>query len=148
MNKIEKQIKDTYEKAFYDIIDETVNSDKPDYDWIVKLYIEIKNRLLKYVKKQSKVYEQINDNFDIKIFRQLIENDVFNQNAMLQLIEKTFYWINKLQSPARDESTNESKNKILSSSPEKIVSTFIREVNKCLDYIDEDMINFFTPNKK
>ena len=54
MNSIKNQIQEMYEKAFYDVIDENVNSDKPDYDWIVNLYTEIKNRLLRYVKKDSK----------------------------------------------------------------------------------------------
>ena len=54
MNSIEKQIRDTYEKAFYDSIDNEINSKNPDYDWIVSLYSEIKNRIIKYVKKTSR----------------------------------------------------------------------------------------------
>ena len=35
MSKIENQIKEMYEKVFYEIIDETVSSDNPDYVWII-----------------------------------------------------------------------------------------------------------------
>ena len=37
-DEIEKQIKVEMKKAFFDLIDNTVNSEKPDYEWITKLY--------------------------------------------------------------------------------------------------------------
>jgi hypothetical protein len=51
MNKLENQIKEMYHKAFYDIIDETIASNSPNYEWIVNLYIEIKQRLIRYILK-------------------------------------------------------------------------------------------------
>ena len=40
MNALENQIKEMYHKAFYDIIDETIASNSPNYEWIVNLYAE------------------------------------------------------------------------------------------------------------
>jgi len=144
---INEQIKQMYAKAFYDIIDETINSDKPDYDWIVSLYTEIKERIIKYIRKDCKVYKQIDDDFDIKLFKQMIEYDVFNYESLLKLINNTFYWIKHLQAPIRDEMTEEAKQRILNSQPEKMVSTFIKEVNTCLDILDEDLINYIKKEK-
>lgn len=148
MSALEKQISDMYNKAFYDIIDETINSEKPDYNWIVNLYSEIKSRLLKYIKKDSKTYKQIDEQFDIILFRQTIENNVFDMDSLLRLVNTTYYWIKMLQAPIRDESTEQSKNSILTAKPEKMVSTYIREVNKCLDYLDEDLIKFLEMSKE
>ena len=39
---MESQIKDVYYKAFFDAIDETINSKEPDFEWITRLYNEIK----------------------------------------------------------------------------------------------------------
>ena len=142
MNSIEKQIRDTYEKAFYDSIDNEINSKNPDYDWIVSLYSEIKNRIIKYVKKTSKTYKQIDEEFDIELFRQMIENDVFNMDSLLNLINNTYKWVEQLQAPIRDAESRESKQRVLSTSPDKLVSTFIKEVNKCIDFLDEDFLNF------
>jgi hypothetical protein len=142
MNRIETQIKEMYQKAFYDIIDETIASKNPDYEWIVSLYAEIKNRLIRYIKKESKTYNQIDEQFDVTIFRQMIENDVFNVDSLFKLINMTFYWIETLQSPARDQTTKEAKDMVLNASPEKMVSTFIKEVNGCIDLLDEDFENF------
>jgi len=142
MNSIEKQIKEMYEKAFYDVIDETINSKNPDYEWIVNLYKEIKNRLIGYVSKDSKNYELIDSQFDIQLFKQMIENDVFNMESLEKLVNTTFYWVEKLQAPQRDSETREAKQRVFSTQKDKMVSTFIKEVNKCIDTLDKDLNNF------
>ena len=136
---MEKQIKENYHKAFYDLIEENINSEKPDLDWIVRLYGEIKERLSSYIKKNMKVKQQILDDFDIEFFKHLISNDVFDFESMIKLINTTFDWILKLQAPIHDTSTNEAKKLILNSDPKKIVPIFIREVHICLDQIDNDL---------
>jgi hypothetical protein len=138
---MEKQIKDIYYKAFCDKINETINSDKPDFDWIVLLYKEIKQRILVLVTPNSKTYNDIDQSFDIILFEQMIKNNVFNNTDMIQLVSNSYFWINKLQAPIRDTETNESKNKVLQSDHSKIVSVFIIEVNKCIDNIIEDLQN-------
>ena len=95
MNEIDGQIRETYNKVFYEIIDETVNSKEPDYDWIVRLYAEIKHRLIKFIKVDSKVYKQIDDDFDIELFKQMIMNDVFNAESLFKLVNNTFNWVKK-----------------------------------------------------
>ena len=142
MNTIDEQIKEMYTKVFYEIIDETVSSDKPDYVWILKLYSEIKERLIKFIKKDSKVYKQIDEEFDIELFKQMIENGVFDNNSLLKLITTAFYWVKFLGAPIRDKIIDDSKQRVLSSEPGKIISTFIREINMCIDYTDEDIIKF------
>jgi hypothetical protein len=145
---MEKQITETFYKAFYDSIESTVRSDKPDYDWIVKLYTEIRDRLCRYFKKDSKTYIQINNSFDIPLFKQMIENDVFDGNSLIKVIDTTYYWIEQLQAPIRDESTRESKNKVLSiTDPYKVIPCFIVECNTCLDLFDIDMYKHLTNNK-
>lgn len=62
---IEKQIKDTFYKVFSDNINNTINSESPDYDWIITLYKEIKQRLLKLIKKDSPTYKHIHESFDV-----------------------------------------------------------------------------------
>lgn len=141
INSIEKQIHDNFSKAFYELIDETVSSEKPNYKWIVELYIEIKHRLIRYLKKGSPTYKKLDEDFSVELFKQMIENDVFDAGSMLKLINITYDWIQNLQAPDRDDETDQSKNRVLSSG-EKIVSTFIREVNHCIDNLDKDFIDY------
>jgi len=141
MSFLKKQIKENFYKAFCDSINDTVNSNNPDFDWIVELYKEIKQRLLKYKKKDSKSYNSINESFDVDLFEQMIKNKSFNENSMIKLIDITYYWIKQLQAPVRDKYTNESKMKVINSESNKRISTFIIEVNMCLDNIEEDIEN-------
>lgn len=145
---IDIQIKQMYEKAFYDIIDEAVNSDKPDYEWILRLYSEIKGRLMKYIKPESKVYKKLDEEFDISLFKQMIENNVFNADSMVKLVNTTYYWIKFLGAPVRDDEVEKSKERVLTSESTKIVSTFVKESNQCIDYIEEDIINYIQLTKK
>ena len=67
-SEIEKQINEQMKKAFFDIINQNILSDKPDYEWLVSLYSELKERLLRILKKDSKTYKQIDSAFDIELF--------------------------------------------------------------------------------
>jgi hypothetical protein len=147
MSDIEKQVRDTYYQAFYDSIDETVNSKSPDYEWIVRLYLDIRDRLLRYIKKGTDTYRIIDDQFDEKLFEQMITNDVFDKQSMIALINGSFNMVLRLEAPERDKATLESRQRVFESEPQKIVSTFIREINQCLDLIDVDFINLFAEKK-
>jgi len=142
MNRIEEQIKDNMRKAFFDIIDQTVNSDKPDYDWIVKLYTELRDRLLSFLRKDGKLYKELNESFDIPLFKQMIENDVFDLESMVKLVNNMFNWILKLQAPARDTETSEAKSRVFNSEPTKMISTFLKEVHICIDKMEDDMLEY------
>ena len=137
MEQIEKQIRENYHKSFYDLIEESINSEKPDLDWIIRLYEEIKNRLLSYIKKNQKIRQQINEDFDVDFFKHLISNDVFDFESMTKLINSTFDWVLKLQAPIHDNSTNERRKLVLNSETKKIVPIFIKEIHLCLNQIDE-----------
>ena len=140
---IEKQIQEQMKKAYFNLIDDTINSEKPDYEWVTSLYKEIRNRLCKTVRKDSKTYNKIIEEFDIELFNQMITNDVYDQNSFLLLVNNTFGWIEKLQAPFRDEFTRESKNRVLSSDPKNFISTFLKEIHDCLDNIDYDIEKYF-----
>lgn len=140
---MEEQIEKTMKKAFYDLIDEN-SGDKPDYDWLVRLYVEMKEMILKYLKKDSRVYQSIEATFDVELFSQMIRADVFSAESMLKLVNNTFFWIKELGAPARDETTDKAKERVLSSTPEKMISTFLREVHQCLEEYHRDMTNYIT----
>jgi len=145
VERMEKQIREQMNKAFFDLIDEKVNSEKPDYEWITKLYQEIRDRLCGFLNKDSKTRKKIMEEFDVDLFNQMITNDVFDQESLLKLVNNTFYWIEKLQAPVRDETTNESKKRVLNSisaDPTKIISNFLKETHTCIDMIEIDFENY------
>jgi len=142
-DEIENQIKVQMKRAFFNLIDDTVNSEKPDYVWITNLYTELRDRLCCFTRKDSKSYLKIIEEFDVELFNQMITNDVFDQNSFFKLVNNTFGWIEKLQAPMRDEFTRESKNRVLLSDPKNFISTFLKEIHTCLDNLELDMENYF-----
>lgn len=141
MEEIEKQIEKTMKQAFYDLIDQNCSS-TPDYNWLERLYLEMKMMMLKYLKKDTKVYKAIDESFDEVLFSQMIRADVFSMSSMLKLVNNTFYWLKEVGAPARDQSINEAESRVLSSDPKKMISTFLKEVHICLDVYDSDMRNY------
>jgi heme oxygenase len=144
--ELEKQIEETMKKAFCDLIDERIQTDKPDIDWLINLYIEIKNRLLSFLRKDSKTYKTLDNDLDTKLFKQMVENNVFDTNSFIKLVDTVYYWIEYLQAPIRDVETNESKKKVLKSDSSKFISTFITEVHVCIDNIEQDIKEFYKNN--
>ena len=143
MTTIEEQIQTEMRNAFFNLIDENVNSKTPDYDWITRLYEEIKIKLLSFLpNKNGKTYKQLEVDFDVDLFKQMLENDVFNQESMIKLVNNTFDWILKLEAPVRDKDTIEAKNRVFNSAPEKIISTYLKEVHGCIEQIEFDIIEF------
>ena len=138
---MEEQIEKTMKRAFYDLIDSNCSCVPPDYDWLERLYKELKSMILMYLKKDSKVYKTIDESFDEELFSQMIRADVFSMESMLKLVDNTFYWIKELGSPARDQDTDDAKSKVLSSGAEKMISTFLKESHQCLDNYHTDMRN-------
>ena len=142
MTRIEEQIELNMKNAFFDLIDQNVNSETPDLNWISVLYQEIKFKLLSFLpNKNGKVYKQLDSDFDVDLFKQMIENDVFNFESMLKLINNTFSWILKLQAPIRDTSTIEAKSKVLNADPKKIISVYLKEVHNCIEQIEKDIMD-------
>lgn len=145
--KIAEQIEKNMKQAFYDLIDQNTNSENPDFDWIVNLYVEIKEKLMHYLKKDSDTYKSVDESFDVEIFSQMIRNDVFSQESMIKLVDNTFYWIKYLGAPYRDNDIDNSKKKVLESPLNKIISVFLKEVHQCITFYDEDMEQFFKQQK-
>ena len=145
MERIERQINEQFHKAFYDVIAEAVSSEPPNVEYIVRLYTEIRNRLASMVKPSGRTYQQIHREFDVDFFRQLLEHGVFDGNSLLGLVHTTFKWIQSLQTPARDASTEAAKQRVLQSGTTmaEVVPVYIREAHGCLDTLEQDLKEFF-----
>ena len=143
---MEDKIKETYQRAFFDLLEERVSDKEPAYDWIVKLYDEIKNKLIRILSKDSRLRKNIDDSMDIKLFEQMIKNNAFDGDDFYKLINFVFDTCNKLQSPKRDEYTKNKRNEVLNimkngGTYAKIMVSFIKNANICIDFIYEDLHN-------
>jgi hypothetical protein len=147
MEKIEEQIKNTYEKAFFDLLEEKVKQEPPDYNWITKLYAEIKDKLTKLLKNTSSLHKEMNESLDVQLFDQMIRNNAFNGVDFYNLILYVFEKIKQFGSPQRDQECDEKRDEIFelmknNATFAQIVPVFIKNSNFCIDKIYEDMHYF------
>jgi len=154
MERIHQQIRDNFEKAFFDLLKQKVAEDPPDYEWLVRLYTEIRDKLCKLVKRDSSMWKDMQEKLDPDFFKQLITNKVFDGKSMYGLICYTFGLCLELGSPARDCDTKVMRDEVISlaQTPEgtfaNIVPLYIKNINKCIDLIYEDIHKLLNPNKQ
>ncbi len=144
MERIHSQIKETYHKAFFDLLQQKVEQDPPDYNWISKLYLEIRIKLTKLLKPTSTLRIEIEESMDPVIFNQMMRNNAFNGTDLFNLISYTFEKIKQLGSPERDLFTDQKKIEIFdlmknNGTFAQIVPLFFKNANICVDFIYEDM---------
>ena len=144
LNSLNQQMDTQFKKAFFDLLEEKVREEPPDYDWITRLYQEIRTRLSSLLREDSKTRKEIEDSMDVELFRQMIENKAFGAVELYNLIEHVFELCKKLGSPARDNEVDKSKFQVLglmknNGTFAQIVPLFIKNVNECIDNIYKDL---------
>jgi len=104
-------------------------------------YETIVNRLTQTTR--LKTAERIRTEFDVDLFRQMVENNAFGGTSMLGLVNTTFDWIKRLHCPVRDTEADKAKAIVMGCTEMRtVVPQYIEQVTKCLDYMDEDMAEF------
>ena len=110
---MENEIKETYHKAFYDLLEEQINNEPVNIDWLCKLYSEIREKLCNLIPKKTILKIEIEEVLDVDLFKQMIKHKVFDGPELLKLINFVFDCILRLQSPQRDTKTNEMRKEVL-----------------------------------
>lgn len=140
MERLQKQIRDNYLKAFNAVVEQSIVDEQ--FDFIVRLYDEIRQRIAAQIPRRVDLHAEIVEHMDVTIFRQLLENHHFGGADMVQLIEYVFGWLVRLQAPVRDRSTAAKKAEVLASVQTetfgKIVVKFLRATHGILDEIEAD----------
>ena len=143
---MEEQIKTQMNKAFWDLVDEKIAKDL-DVVWLIRLYAELPKRLTRWLRPGKSLQIEITKAYDVKFFEQKVKNGAFDQMELLSLINMTFDYVRKIQSPQRDSDLDLSKNEVLKYMEEKdatfgkTVAKFLKSIHTALDNVEEDMQN-------
>jgi hypothetical protein len=138
IDAINKQIKTQMHFAYNDIVRTAL--DNCNYEFIGKLYAEIRDSLCNFVKKDGKTYQKIHEDFDVDWMKELMKNKQLSNDHLHGIVHMTFGWVLKMQAPFRDLETEAAKQRVLNGfDGEEIVPSYINEVHKCLNFIEHDI---------
>lgn len=145
IDRLNQQLKEQFHAAFYDVIAEAVSSDPPNHEYIVRLYTEVRDRIAAVVKPDGPSYKRIHEQFDVPFFEQLLRTNNFSEESMMGLINTTFGWIAQLQTPRRDSELEAAKQRVIAAGTTMgdMVPVYIREVHTCMDWVEEELLEFF-----
>ena len=147
VERLNKQVEDTMKRAFFDLLEQKVASNPPDYEWLTRLYTEIRDKLTRLLKSTSKTRKHIEEQMDPEFFHQLISNNVFEPKSFYALVCFVFEQIKLMCSPGRDKETDEKLQEILdhfnsgNATFATMVPMFIKNANYCIDNIYLDIQN-------
>ena len=142
---LESEVSATYKKAFFDLLEQKVAADPPDYDWLTRLYEEIRGKLLILLRTGSDLHTEISESMDVDLFKQMISNKAFDPADLSNLVSYVFAKCKQLCSPARDEDTDAKLQEIVDHMATgkatfvTVVPMFIRNANHCIDTIYDDI---------
>ena len=145
VNRLTEQVKETYKKAFFDLLEEKVGASPPDYEWLTRLYGEIRTKLITLLREGSELRNEIEESMDCDFFKQLISHNVFSPENFYALIRYVFEKCKQLGSPARDAEVDIKLQEIVDfvdsgdATFATLVPLFIKNANECLDTIYEDV---------
>jgi len=138
IDAINEQIKTQLHFAYNDIVRTAL--DNCDYEFIGKLYAEIRDSLCNFVKKDGKTYQQIHEDFDVDFLTELMKNKQLSVDHLFGMTHMTFTWIKNMQAPFRDKETEAAKQRVLKGiDAEDIVPAYLNEVHNCLNNIENDI---------
>lgn len=146
-SRIERQFQEAMHRAWRDLLQQKVAEDPPDYDWIVRLYKEVRDRLSIYYRIGSENYLEIYTKMDADLFEQMIRNNAFQGAEFFGLINYSFEKCLLLGSPARDQDTKAKRDAVFlalnrGATFAELVPLYFLNINQCIDKIDEDMRQF------
>ena len=141
---IRDQIENTYTEVWATLLHDKVKQNPPDFEWIVRLYKEIRYKLTYFLKQNSPMRNSIEESLDVELFDQMIRNGAFQGPEFYNLVNYIFDTTLKLGSPARDNDVKKLREEILTALSNKatfaeLVPLFFINSNKAVDWVHKDL---------
>uniref|UniRef100_A0A6T7QZ90 Ubiquitin-like domain-containing protein n=1 Tax=Hanusia phi TaxID=3032 RepID=A0A6T7QZ90_9CRYP len=112
LEEVKAKVELNMRKAFYDLLENALNPEKPDHEWIVRLYAEMRDRLCALTPRRQDIREEIHEKMDVSLFQQMLTNNAFEVVDLQNLVGFTFARLQLLCSPARDDEIKERRRQL------------------------------------
>jgi len=145
MQAFEEQIRQQMRQAFFDVLEQKLASEPPDYEWVIKLYVEIRERIGSLTPNRQDFQAELKEQMDSDLFAQMLRNNAYDATQLHNLVHFVFGRIEFLEAPARNASTRA----LLATLDQELqkpgckfstfVPLFIRHAHTKLDEIEQDI---------
>lgn len=145
MQALEEQIRQQMRQAFFDVLEQKLAHEPPDYEWVIKLYEEIRERIASLTPNRQDFQAELREQMDHELFAQMLRNNAYEPTQLHNLVHFVFGRIEFLEAPARNQSTRA----ILASLDQELqkpgckfstfVPLFLRHAHTKLDEIEQDI---------
>ncbi|RAL38723.1 hypothetical protein DM860_002701 [Cuscuta australis] len=110
-SNIMTKLRHTMEKAFWDGVIDSVNQDKPDYSWVLKLIKEVRDELCKISPLSWR--QDIVESIDIDIISQMLTAGILDMDYLGRILEYSLMMLQKLCAPDDEDELKASHQKLL-----------------------------------
>ena len=148
MERVEKQIKQQFYKAFNDVLTQSLLGEDPDWNWLVRLYSELRDRLCQLTPRRTDIHQEIKESMDVELFSQMIRHDAFKPDDMWKLVNYVFAMIKSREAPVRNKDTELELNMLYTEFNKegitiaKFVPLFLKTSHARIDVIEKDKTEF------
>jgi len=137
MADLEKRMMEQMRKAFFDSIQEVMESDDKEkaHDWLISLHNEMHDRFVSLMPSRK---DQLDDFRDNELFARMLRGGAFRTKEVVNLINYTFEQLKLIVAPDMDSDTDlrlqDSLSKVKTgASFGSIVAPFLQHVHTLLD---------------
>ncbi|WVZ85739.1 hypothetical protein U9M48_032628 [Paspalum notatum var. saurae] len=141
--EFQKKVRETMEKAFWDMVTDSMRGDKPDYSQLINLVKEVRDSLHQLAPKGWK--EEILENIDLEILSQVLGSGFQDSQYLGQILQYSLDMVCKLSAAAKEDEMKKSHAKLLtelaasSEVNDSGINSFIISVIKGLRFILEEI---------
>lgn len=110
MDNVQKQVKENFDKAFWDLFEENIENKK--YEQLLKTMDEIKINFKSLVPNRKDIHRQLDENMDTEFLKGMLENDVVDSTYIYNMICYIVQQIKSLEAPIDNADTETWKQSI------------------------------------
>ena len=104
---LKKHIKETMYNAYWNILENELNSKPPVYTQLLNILTEICDMFCEFVPNRPDIQQEIKDRIDIDLIKNMVEHSAFDDENLYKLTTYIISLIKKFQPPVMDEEVEE-----------------------------------------
>ncbi|CAN6270120.1 unnamed protein product [Urochloa humidicola] len=141
--EFQKKVRETMERAFWDLVTDSIRGDKPDYSRLINLVKEVRDSLHELAPEHWK--DEILENIDLEILSQVLGSGSQDAQYLGKILQYSLDMVRKLSSAAKEDEMKKSHDKLLSelSASSEVndngINSFVIAVIKGLRFILEEI---------